>query len=455
MTPLPPGWARCTIGDLLLRIEAGRSPRCEPRPAADNEWGVIKVSAMTRGDFIQSENKALASTTSFNHDDEIKTGDILISRANTKEYVGASVLVGKCRQHLLLSDKSLRLVTFPYLDRQWFAHLLKSPGIRREISRRATGTKDSMRNISQSSLTSIEIDLPPLAEQRRIVTALDDYLANLDAATHSLRRGVHRAAVLKKRILASMLQKVTGPIVPLGDLTVSVRNGMFVSRPGTEPNGTPILRIGAVRALHLDLRDLRYTGYTENEVKKQGYLLSAGDLLFVRYNGNLDYVGACAVVPAADFSLTYPDKLIRVAVDRNKIIPDFLAMQCSIGRTRDSIRACVKTTAGQAGISGKEIKSVPVTVPSLTKQQEFVEEYNRDSEQIGRVETALAPKISQADQLRRSVLAEAFAGRLVEQDPADEPASVLLERISAERTAAGSVPRSRGRARASGQDVAS
>ena len=92
-----------SVGALLERIEAGKSFRCHGRPADDEEWGVIKVSAMTWGSFDERENKAVLSSALADPRWEVKPGDLLLSRANTTEYVGASVLVDRCRPRLLLS----------------------------------------------------------------------------------------------------------------------------------------------------------------------------------------------------------------------------------------------------------------------------------------------------------------------------------------------------------------
>ena len=212
MSDLPPGWSHATIGDLLLRIEAGKSFRCEPRPAFLSEWGIIKVSAMTWGAFREGENKAVPAGVDFNPDYEIKAGDILVSRANTEEYVGAPVMVNRCRSHLLLSDKSLRLVPSDHLNSRWLYYLLSSSAVRREISRRATGTKDSMRNISQEALASINVQVPPMAEQDRIVAALEEHLSRVDAGSvylnhaaqyeSQLRIAIYTAAV-EGRLIAS------------------------------------------------------------------------------------------------------------------------------------------------------------------------------------------------------------------------------------------------------------
>jgi type I restriction enzyme S subunit len=201
MIDLPNGWAEATLGDLLLGIEAGKSFRCEARPAGPDEWGVIKVSAMTWGEFRETENKAVRSDIKIDPANEIKPGDILLSRANTEAYVGASVLVEECRSRLLLSDKSLRLIPSPSLDRHWFAYLLSSPRIRDEISRRATGTKESMHNISQGSLREIPVLVPPIVEQRRIVAETEQYLTRLENAEQVARSALSRSRKLRKALL--------------------------------------------------------------------------------------------------------------------------------------------------------------------------------------------------------------------------------------------------------------
>jgi len=146
---------------LVERIETGRSFGGAAPPAIASEWGIIKVSAMTWGEFRPHENKAVPAV-AVDPRNEIRSGDLLVSRANTSNYVGASVLVGSVRPRLLLSDKSLRLVPRDGVDRRWLMFALSSPGARGQISAKATGTKDSMRNISQAGLLTVEVpDVSP------------------------------------------------------------------------------------------------------------------------------------------------------------------------------------------------------------------------------------------------------------------------------------------------------
>jgi len=147
--PLPSGWESVTLKELLIGIEAGKSFTCVPRPATTAEWGVIKVSAMTWGTFDADENKAVPRGKEFNPLNEIHEGDILLSRSNTAELVGATVLVGASRSRLLLSDKSMRLLYPKVLSARWLQRVLAAPQTRAQMSSRATETSDSMRNTSQ------------------------------------------------------------------------------------------------------------------------------------------------------------------------------------------------------------------------------------------------------------------------------------------------------------------
>jgi type I restriction enzyme S subunit len=200
-TRLPEGWSWGVLSDVLAEIQAGKSFRCEPRPAVPGEWGIVKVSAMTWGEFRPSENKAVIAGREIEERYEIRPGDILVSRANTREYVGASVIVRTCPPRLLLSDKSLRLVPKPEVDREWLLQVLSSPYVRRQISEKATGTKDSMRNISQKALRQIRIAIPPMGDMESIGADVSAALVQVEELNDSLCRSIARATNLRWGIL--------------------------------------------------------------------------------------------------------------------------------------------------------------------------------------------------------------------------------------------------------------
>jgi type I restriction enzyme S subunit len=198
------------LRDVITRVEAGKSLGGAAPPAATDEWGIVKVSAMTWGEFRPNENKAIPQSEA-NPRYEIHEGDLLVSRANTSEYVGASVLVGRVRPHLLLSDKSLRLIPAAGVTSEWLLRALQSPSARRQISALATGTKDSMRNISQQALLQVSIPDPRHVDQPSVIRRFDELAAGLSllakAAGISKRRGVS----LRRSLLAAAFDgKLTG-----------------------------------------------------------------------------------------------------------------------------------------------------------------------------------------------------------------------------------------------------
>ncbi|WP_083706990.1 restriction endonuclease subunit S [Intrasporangium flavum] len=193
------------LGDLLTEISAGKSFGASSSPATADEWGIIKVSAMTWGQFDPGENKAVPADR-VDPRFEIRSGDLLVSRANTSEYVGASVLVGDVRPRLLLSDKSLRITPRADVSSEWLWRALQAPSARRQISALATGTKDSMRNISQGSLRRVQV---PLHDSRQQATALATF-AQVDAATRRLAAQVQaqalRCTALRRALLSAAFE---------------------------------------------------------------------------------------------------------------------------------------------------------------------------------------------------------------------------------------------------------
>jgi type I restriction enzyme S subunit len=306
-------------------------------------------------------------------------------------------------------------------------------------------------HLSATRFSAVEFPIPPLAEQDRIVAAIEEQFSRVDAGLTALEKVQQNL----KRVRAAVLQAaVTGRLLcrssdsgsttdalpdgwswqPLERLITRLRNGIFVSRPVAEPVGPPILRISSVRPMALDITDVRYVPNPDQLKRADDFLLEVGDLLFTRYSGNPEYVGACAIVPPAPQRLLYPDKLIRVQVNQRLADPRFVAMAASAGHTRREIRARVKTTAGQTGISGSDLRTVPFPLPPLEVQRRIIEEVDKSLTSISALEDDVLSGFKRASSLRSSLLGAAFSGKLVPQDLSDEPASVLLERIATEHT---------------------
>jgi type I restriction enzyme S subunit len=201
-----------TLCDVLLDIQAGRSFQTAEVLARPDELGVLKVSAVTWSDFQPDEAKALNGEYKPDASHRVRKGDLLISRANTKEFVGAVVLVDRDYPFRLLSDKTLRLVIDEdRASKEYVLFALRAPKARRHIERYATGTSDSMRNISQGVITSVPIDLPPLCDQRRIASCLKSQLAEADRARQAAT--VQREGA--EALLAALYREAFANVVPV------------------------------------------------------------------------------------------------------------------------------------------------------------------------------------------------------------------------------------------------
>lgn len=231
-------------------------------------------------------------------------------------------------------------------------------------------------------------------------------------------------------------------IITYGDLCSIVRNGISSKPSGT--TGHKIARISAVRPMTFDLQDYRFLDCDDDFASD--YTLRTGDLIFTRYNGARRFVGVCARYSSCEPRL-YPDKLIRTCPNLPSLDPRFLEIALNTGLSRAWIETKIRTTAGQSGVSGGDVKAMPVPLCSLPEQCEIVRLLDEQFTVIAQNEQEIAAALKRSTALRQSILKKAFTGQLVPQDANDEPASVLLERIKKERITSKTTSASRVRAK--------
>ncbi len=192
---------KSTLGDILIGIETGKSFQTSEIPARPDQLGVLKVSAVSWSEFLPSEAKALKGEYKPAESHKVKRDDLLISRANTRELVGAVVLVEDDYPMRLLSDKTLRLIVDETkASKEYLLFALRTNQAREHIEHYATGTSDSMRNISQDVIKAIPLRLPPLPEQHQIAYRLKAQLAEVENA--------RKAAVMQLAEIEQLPQKL-------------------------------------------------------------------------------------------------------------------------------------------------------------------------------------------------------------------------------------------------------
>jgi len=177
----PKGWPVVEFGTLLSGIDSGSSPKCHDKPRDPDEWGVLRLGAVSRCEYDESEHKTLPQGIAADPTIEVKEGDLLLARKNTAELVGASAYVWSTAGRQLLPDLIFRprIADPDTLDPIYLWKLLTSESKRRALSRLATGSANSMPNISKERLRTLPIELPPHALQMRFASRVRD-LRTLD-----------------------------------------------------------------------------------------------------------------------------------------------------------------------------------------------------------------------------------------------------------------------------------
>jgi type I restriction enzyme S subunit len=202
---VPNGWEWVRIESLVSEMDAGWSPKCEEYSANENEWGVLKTTAVQPMLFLAYENKALPNRLNPRTDAEVVAGDILITRAGPKNRVGICCVVQNVRKKLMLSDKIIRFRIF--IDKVFpkYCALSLNTGFGSEqLERMKSGMAESQMNISQEKLKQVVLPIPPLAEQKRIVTKIDQLMELCD----KLEQQFAAATGKQTAILNAVLSKI-------------------------------------------------------------------------------------------------------------------------------------------------------------------------------------------------------------------------------------------------------
>lgn len=187
----PRGWDVHPISSFVADLYGGRNVNPAGADEAAGRFRVLKISAVTWGDFRPNESKPVPADYEPPAAHFVRSSDLLFSRANTTELVGATVYVFETPANLLLPDKLWRLVwreprTVEPLFVWW---LLQSSSIRRELGTRSTGTGGSMKNISKPKLMSLKVPVPPLPLQKTFaerVTKIREFEAGQTASGRRL-----------------------------------------------------------------------------------------------------------------------------------------------------------------------------------------------------------------------------------------------------------------------------
>jgi type I restriction enzyme S subunit len=440
-------WSSIAAGEIIHGIVAGKNLRCEERPPASHERGVLKVSAVTWGKFDPLAAKTLPPDFIPPSQTQVRVGDFLISRANTLELVGAVVVVDQTPPNLFLSDKILRLEMADE-DKPWMLWFLRSPHGRRAIESSATGNQLSMRNISQQALRTIEVPWPSDGERCEITRRIDSLSAKSKRARDHLDHLPRLVEKYKQAILADVFSSIEGPSFCLNDIALSdapIRYGVI--QPGEIKDvGVPLIRVCDLQNGHIAWSDLRRIS-SDIDARYADVRIQTGDVL-ISVVGTIGRVALVSVKPLEPTNIARA--VARIRPDPGKVLSEWLAWRLQSRDCQNYFLLEAREVARKT-LNIAQLKDARFHVPSLTQQARAVASVTRAFAWIDRLASEAASARKLIGHLDHGILAKAFRGELVPQDPADEPARVLLDRIRTARSAAAGAP-ARTRRRNGAQD---
>ena len=310
----------------------------------------------------------------------------------------------------------------------------------------------SVPSVRRGDVEAICLPLPPLSEQGRIVSKLDSLFARSKVARDELARVPLLIDHYKKAILQAAFSgnltldwrgdraRVEPEEVHLGAVASGFSYG---SAAKSLPEGrVPVLRMGNIQDGRLDWSDLVYTS-DQHGIQK--YTLTKGDVLFNRTNSPA-FVGKSALY-SGERPAIYAGYLIRVRCDK-RLDPRYLTYCLNSPQGRDYCWRVKTDGVSQSNINAKKLAAFSFLLPELDEQIEIVRRIEVALDWLNIVGTEQGKVSDLLDHLDQGILAKAFRGELVPQDPTnDEPAGKLLEHVRAERAAGSRASGRRGRGR--------
>lgn len=334
---------------------------------------------------------------------QIDAGDILFTISGT---IGRCAIVHEDDLPLLMNTSVVRFHPISdELDRNYLYYFLQSEGFQKPLDEMASGA--AIRNVGPTHIKRLDIPLPPLEEQRRIVAVLDDAFEGLARARAHAEANLQNARELLALTFEHELLKHRDVSIQttIGEVCTGFEYG---TSSKSQPKGKmPVLRMGNLQSGEIDWSDLVFT---DSDADIEKLKLNDGDVLFNRTN-SLEHVGKTAIY-RGDMPAIFAGYLIRVHHDKSNMLPEFLNMFLNSKSARDYGRSISGKSVNQANISASKLKTYPIMLPSVRAQEEIVRKIESLREPLKVMEGTYEVKRQDVDDLRQSLLQKAFAGEL-------------------------------------------
>ena len=444
MSELPESWVPTTLGQVVSYAD---NETTDPADMSPEAW-LLELEDIERDTGKVLERKTVGERVPKSSKNRFQAGDVLYGKL--RPYLNKVVRAdqdGFCSSEIIAISPGL-------LDKNYLFYSMRSPSFIEYVSSVSHGMR--MPRLGTQQAKSAPFVLPPQAEQIRIAAKLDELLAQVD----TLKARIDAIPALLKRFRQSVLAAaVSGRLteewrarnscpawseIKLEDMLAGTKDGICRG-----PFGSSIKKEFFVPAGHKvyeqknAIRDSSFIGeyfVDEGKYKElERFSVRPGDFI-VSCAGTL---GRISLLPVGAPAGLINQALIRIRTNKDLVLDEYFLVLFRSPVFQEKLIVGARGGAMQNLASTKEIKALDIYCPAIPEQTEIVRRVEQLFAFADQLEAKVASAKSRIDYLTQSILAKAFRGELVPQDPNDEPASVLLERIQAQRAAAPKVRRGR------------
>ncbi len=439
---LPRGWIETTVNEIAFILRGiSYSKNDERKENFENACLVLRGGNIQDGSLIFERNDNVFVNKNLVEEKQfLKEGDVIIVGST-----GSEKLLGKAGQSFETLDsvsfgaflKMLRPIE--PLNKKYFGYFFQTDFYRNEM--RAKGGGININNIRDGHLLELPILLPPLAEQTRIVTEIETVLSWVSEAQEELDKIPALLRAFRQKVLAMAVsgeltrdfrENTEGVIIlknweilPLKDVNEVVTDGDHLPPPRTS-EGVAFIVISNLKNDEIVFNNERFVSKKYYENLKEYRKPRINDILF-------SVTGSIGITVLIEDEMEFCfQRHIGLLRPNKKILPKFLKLSMQAPDIQTKSIELARGVA-QLTLSLGELRNMKISVPPITEQTEIVKRVEALFDWLDIVEAAYTEGVSQLKVLPQSLLHKAFSGQLVAQDPTDEPASVLLERIQAEK----------------------
>jgi type I restriction enzyme S subunit len=433
-SPLPSSWEECRLGDV---VDYGATQKAEPDEIPADAW-VLELEDIEKDTSKVLQRVTFAQRRSKSTKNRFAVGDVLYGKL--RPYLNKVI---RADQGGYCTTEIVPLKPSEAIDGGYLFYWLKHPEFLEYVTSVSHGL--NMPRLGTEAGKEAPFVLAPLNEQKRIADKLDAVLARVDSCRERLARV---PAILKCFRQAVLAAATSGKLTEEWRATVSGHDladwkpvtleSLLDGKPrnGYSPRAveyeTPVKSLTLTATTTGRFRPEHFK-YIDEDIPPSSHLwLLPSDILIQRAN-TIEYVGISAIYDGPPNGFIYPDLMMKCRANA-RVIPTFLHYLLLSEPVRRHFRENATGTAGNMPkINQQTVLSAPALIPPHNEQSEIVHRVEALFAYADRLEARYTAARDQVERMTPALLAKAFRGELVPQDPKDEPAVVLLERIRAAR----------------------